>query len=148
MSERFVVATDGSAPSDAAVGLAVSLAAKHGADVLFIHAVDDPAIMAAAGNMPFDPTPTLRALEATGSTLLNAAAERANLEHVHAETRLVHGDPVDAILDGASDWKADMIVMGTHGRRGLEHFFLGSTAERVLQRSTFPVLVTKEPSKS
>jgi nucleotide-binding universal stress UspA family protein len=142
-----LVATDGSSPSDAAVGLALSLAAKHGADVLFVHAVDDPAIIAATANMPLDPTPTIRALESTGDQLLNAAAERANLEHVHAETRLLHGDPVDAILDGARDWNADLIVIGTHGRRGLSHFFLGSTAERVLQRSSLPVLVTKETPK-
>lgn len=141
------MATDGSSPSDAAISFAVSLAAKHGADLLFIHAVDDPAIMAATGNMPFDPMPTIAALESTGGNLLNAAAERANLEHVHAETRLVHGDPVQAILDGARDWNADLIVMGTHGRRGLQHFFLGSTAERVLQRSSLPVLITKEPPK-
>ncbi|HXP92081.1 MAG TPA: universal stress protein [Candidatus Binatia bacterium] len=147
MTERFVVATDGSSPSDAAVDLALSLASKHGAEVLFIHAIDDPAIFAATANMPFDPTPTLRALESSGDKLLNAAAERANLEHIHAETRLMHGDPVDAILSGAREWNADLIVIGTHGRRGLPHFFLGSTAERVLQRSFLPVLVTKQPAK-
>ena len=148
MSERFVVATDGSTPSDAAVGLALSLASKHGAEVLFIHAIDDPAIFAATANMPIDPTSTLRALETAGSTLLKAAAERANLERIHAETRLMHGDPVDSILNGARDWNADLIVIGTHGRRGLAHFFLGSTTERLLQRSPIPVLVTKEPPKT
>ena len=144
MKERFLVATDGSSPSDAAVEVALSLASKHDADILFVHAIDDPAILAATSIMPFDPTPTLRALEMTGDVLLSAAAERANLENIHAETRLVHSDPVDAILNGARDWNADLIIIGTHGRRGLPHFFLGSTAERVLQRSPLPVLVTKD----
>jgi nucleotide-binding universal stress UspA family protein len=147
MNERIAVATDGSSPSDAAIGFAVSLAAERGSDVLFIHAIDDPAILAATVNMPYDPTPTIQALAKSGGSLLNAAVEQASLKDVHAETRLMHGDPVEMILDGARDWNADLIVMGTHGRRGLSHFFLGSTAERVLQRSSLPVLVTKEPLK-
>jgi universal stress protein A len=56
---------------------------------------------------------------------------------------LGHGDVVSAILTATDDVSADMIVMGTHGRRGLERFVLGSVAEQVLRRSPCPVLTIK-----
>jgi nucleotide-binding universal stress UspA family protein len=143
VTQRIVVATDGSPASDAAIELALSFASREGAHLLFLHAVDEPAIFAATAAILFDPTPTLRALETTGEALLAAAERRAAERHLPAKTRLMYGDPVDMILAGAQDWDADLIVMGTHGRRGFSHFLLGSTAERVLQRSSLPVLVTK-----
>ena len=51
----------------------------------------------------------------------------------------------DRIVDAASRWPADLIVMGTHGRRGFERFALGSDAETVLRSSTVPVLLVRVP---
>jgi nucleotide-binding universal stress UspA family protein len=60
------------------------------------------------------------------------------------ETHLRQGLPVAEICDFARDAACDLIVMGTHGRRGLEHFLLGSVAERVLRTAPCPVLTVKE----
>ena len=53
------------------------------------------------------------------------------------------GDPADAILHAAQEHQADLIVMGTHGRTGLAHVFLGSVAEKVVRQASCPVLVTR-----
>src|SRR5664279_5994385 len=57
------------------------------------------------------------------------------------EIRVVEGSPVDAIQEMAADVHADLIVMGTHGRTGLNRWMLGSVAERVLRQSPVPVLM-------
>ena len=57
---------------------------------------------------------------------------------IHAE--VAEGDPVDTIIRRAETWPADLIVMGTHGRTGLERLLLGSVAEKVLRRAPCPVL--------
>ncbi len=59
---------------------------------------------------------------------------------VRYETLVVSGDPAQKVLDTAGDLDADLIVMGTHGRKGLSHLVLGSVAERVVRESPTPVL--------
>ena len=61
------------------------------------------------------------------------------------ERELLSGDPVRAILQSAQAWSADLIVLGTHGRHGLERFLLGSVAERVVRDSPIPVLTVHAP---
>jgi nucleotide-binding universal stress UspA family protein len=77
----------------------------------------------------------------TGRELLEAAAKAAAERGIAAETRLEDGAPVEAILHLARELAPDLIVMGTHGRRGLTRLVLGSTTESVLHRSAVPVLV-------
>lgn len=60
------------------------------------------------------------------------------------ETRMRMGGAVDVILAEAEAWRADLIIMGTHGRTGLAHFLNGSVAERVVRRAHCPVLITHE----
>jgi len=66
-------------------------------------------------------------------------------ENVRAERQLVEGDPVSEILRVAREMPADLIVMGTHGRTGLERLLMGSVAEEVLRKATCPVLTVKRP---
>ena len=61
----------------------------------------------------------------------------------HWDTEVASGDPADAIVHVAQEHKADLIVMGTHGRTGLAHAFLGSVAEKVVRHASCPVLVTR-----
>ncbi|MGO3183930.1 MAG: universal stress protein [Aequorivita sp.] len=53
------------------------------------------------------------------------------------------GKPEEDILKMAENWKADLLVLGTHGRRGLKHLFMGSTAERLVRHSNIPVMVVR-----
>ncbi len=64
---------------------------------------------------------------------------------ISAEYSALQGAPADVILDAVRDHKADLVIMGTHGHSGLAHMFLGSVAERVVQRASCPVLTVKAP---
>lgn len=66
-----------------------------------------------------------------------------NFAGVQATSRIISGYPPDAILDTARDEKFDMIVMGTHGRRGVSAVVFGSVAEKVVKQSRIPVLVIR-----
>ena len=61
---------------------------------------------------------------------------------------VVHGIPFQSIVDTAHDQKVDLIAMGTHGRTGLAHVFLGSVAKKVVRLAHCPVLVTRGPHPS
>ena len=78
--------------------------------------------------------------------MLDAASKVALKQGVKAAASLVEsrGRPVsDVILDEARKWRADLIVMGTHGRRGVNRLLLGSDAERVLRSAPVPVLLVR-----
>ena len=88
----------------------------------------------------------LESMEATGKKAIGAAAALAKKSKVTADTAQVqsHGRYVsEVILDNAKTWRADLIVMGTHGRRGLNRLLLGSDAERVLREASVPVLLVR-----
>lgn len=90
------------------------------------------------GMTPAVPDPSLlKVLEDSDSQRL------AGLVQPGEETELLVGDPVTGLLDAAKKWGADLIVVGTHSKGALEHFFLGSTAEKVVARSTLPVLTVR-----
>jgi nucleotide-binding universal stress UspA family protein len=76
---------------------------------------------------------------------LSALASAVTSAGVTAEYEVRGGAPADSILDAARTQGADVIVMGTHGRRGLSHAFCGSVAESVLRRSACPVLTVRSP---
>ena len=62
---------------------------------------------------------------------------------MHCERTVIDGSPADAILALAQEKGSDLIVVGTHGRRGLRRWFLGSVAEAIMRRSTVPVVVVR-----
>jgi nucleotide-binding universal stress UspA family protein len=64
---------------------------------------------------------------------------------IHVEHRLVQGEPVPEILEVAGQTKADLIVMGTHGRTGLSRLLMGSVAEQVVRNAPCPVLIVRTP---
>ena len=78
--------------------------------------------------------------------------EKLAQEHVPAgvryETLVLSGDPAERVLDAACDLDADLIVMGTHGRKRLEHLVLGSVAEQVVRESPAPVLTAHSTARA
>jgi len=69
----------------------------------------------------------------------------ARKHEVEAETLLVEGAPHRTVLEEAERLGVDLIVVGTHGRTGVEHLLLGSTAEKIIRHSPVPVLVVRHP---
>jgi nucleotide-binding universal stress UspA family protein len=143
---RIMVPTDFSAPADAALDYARELAQQFGASIDLVHVLDDPfASGAFVGDgtvvMPFE---------------LHRAAEtyaREQLDSRHAahagvlpgsSTAFLVGPPARRLVEQAKEDKADLIVMGTHGRTGLGHLLMGSVAERVVRTAQCPVLTTRQ----
>jgi len=142
---HILVGIDDSAASADAIAIGLRLAREHGSQLTFSHSVNWlPAIseIEASGAI-VDPAPVIDELMEAGRTLLARTAEEAKRSGVDAQQRLLEGEPAECMLDVARDAGCSLIVVGTHGRKGLEHLFLGSTTEAVLRGSTIPVLTVR-----
>ncbi|UIF86004.1 universal stress protein [Cupriavidus sp. UYPR2.512] len=148
---KIVVAVDGSSTSDLALGEAIRVAAPGGATVLALYVVDTGTPMFDAGY--YDPSQLQKAFVESGQRALQAASQRLAAAGVAHETRLVTEAPVPgdmgaSINEAARQWGADLLVIGTHGRRGVRRLVLGSVAEAVLRQSTMPVLLVRGEAKA
>src|ERR1700682_2442986 len=140
----ILVAFDGAAPSNAALGLALRLAAPRHDLVRFVSVFERDAIVARCATdvmSGYAVGDDLDAAAATCESALYGANAAARVAGVDATPVMRTGLAVDAILDEARDWNASCIAIGTHGRKGLARVFLGSCAEGVLRKSPVPVLI-------
>ncbi len=90
-------------------------------------------------------------LHERGERILKDGADTARQQGVDVETRLVEtpaGSVGSMIVELAANWPADLIVLGTHGRRGVRRLVLGSDAEYVVRRTPVPVLLVRGPKKA
>jgi nucleotide-binding universal stress UspA family protein len=94
------------------------------------------------------PQDIISELEAASRTELDKVLKKARAELPTVEALFYNGDPRDSILKAAEDTKAEMIVIGTHGRRGLTRALLGSVAEAVLRRANAVVVTVRQPDKA
>ena len=138
--ERVLVAVDGSAPSRAALRLALRLARATGSRLIFCHAVETERIYAEFGASGLDPAPIIEERRREARDLLDAACDEARSAGLDADEALVEGAALEVILNAAKARRADLLVMGTHGRRGFQRWTLGSVAERVVRQANCPVL--------
>lgn len=139
---RAVVAVDDSAPAEAALGLAARLAISMNTEVVVGHAIDTRHLHDMAAQYGYDPKPILDDWYADARTLIKPLLLKVGLA-TSTEPTIVEGNPASAILQLAQDQKADVIVVGSHGRSGLARLILGSVAEGVVRRSPIPVLVVR-----
>ncbi len=143
MFEHILMPTDGSACSEAAIAQGLELAKSLGARVTFLYALEDP--VSAVYAIP--ETATYRAdiyedLKKAGEDALARAEAMAKSAGVFCETLLAErASPVQAIH--AAETEADLVVMGTHGRRGFDRLMVGSVAEGALRRATKPYLMIR-----
>lgn len=146
MYRSVLVAIDGSHTSGLALNEAIQLARALGARLRIATVVDKVNL-----NRPTEypnPAEIWDALAAGGRALLDKAVSTAAEGGVEADTRLLEieklGDRIpDILVREAEAWPADLIVVGTHGRRGLSHLFLGSVAEGIVRVATRPVLLIR-----
>ena len=134
--ENVLVPIDGSQSADAALALGIDLAAETGATLHLITLIDTskPWHRAASGE-------TLGDIDELGKDVLDNALLRAEAADVSTiEGSVGRGKPETAILEYAADHDADCIVMGTHGRSGLNRYLLGSVTEHVVRTADAPVL--------
>jgi nucleotide-binding universal stress UspA family protein len=144
---HLLVPTDGSELSERAVDQAVNLAAALGARLRIVHVqVNFPISLVGVGELvePSTVDALVAASQQRGEAILAAALAQAASAGVTAEhSLLVNPQPHQAILEEAQSHACDLIVMASHGRRGLEGLLIGSETQRVLTQSSCPVLVVR-----
>ena len=152
MYKRILVPVDGSATSTLGLQHALELAKSQGARVRVLNVVDEMAVVPMFYGYPEDLRTVLESMREFGTKAIAEGGELARKAEVQADTAIVeaHGRFVsEVILEEAKKFEADLIVMGTHGRRGLNRLILGSDAERVLRAADVPVLLVRaDPSKT
>ena len=144
MYKRILVSTDGSDISQKAVQSAVDIAKSGGAD-LFAISVKEPFPYSAISEMqPVPPQEFYDAQERIANERVKAVVDTAAAAGVKCQAHTVEAlHPWEAILDHAKSQNCDLIVMASHGRRGLSALLLGSETQKVLTHSSIPVLVIK-----
>jgi nucleotide-binding universal stress UspA family protein len=148
MYKRILMPTDGSACSIAAIREGLELAKVLGAEVTFLYALEDPsATMYAMPEVVAYQPQLYEDLKKAGQVILNDVQRLADEANVPSTAKLVqHSSPQEAILEAEKE--ADLVIMGTHGRRGFNRFMFGSVAEGVLRRAETPYLLIRNPDKS
>jgi nucleotide-binding universal stress UspA family protein len=147
MYQRILVAIDESTTSKLALKEAALLAKEHKAALRLVHVIDDTFTYTALQS-PREMADRQAALRKSGEEALNDAAATACTLGANAETALLTvveaSDRVyDAIEQEAERWPADLVVIGTHGRRGFRRLLLGSVAEGLIRVTTKPVLLVR-----
>lgn len=143
--DRILVPTDGSDCATAAVEHAVSIAEAYDASVHVLFVVDVASVAMEFDGAPY--TVLRNDIEAKGEAATAAIESTVRDAGLDAVTAIEEGFPVREIIEYAADHEVDLIVMGTHGRMGLDRVVLGSTTARVLRRADVPVLAVK-PNES
>lgn len=150
MYSRILVPIDGSATALRGLQEAVQLAKLCRSSVVLLHVLEIyPVMMEMATATTWEQV--TRDLRQQGQSLLDEAHQRVVAEGVACEARLEDAAAArvcDVIVDQARERGCDLIVMGTHGRRGVSHALLGSDAERVLRMAPVPVLLLRSDDKS
>lgn len=139
MYDRILVPTDGSAGGERAIRHGISLAEAHDADVHAIYVVNT----ASYGGLPMETSweGVRDVLTDEGEEALDRIKELAGDRLANAA--VIDGSPAKRIVSYAAETDCDLIVMGTHGRSGVDRLLLGSVAERVVRVSEVPVLTVR-----
>ncbi|MCC7558311.1 MAG: universal stress protein [Methanobacteriaceae archaeon] len=132
MFERILVPTDGSKFASKAEDVAIELAKKVDAKIVAVYVIDEKLIY------PYS------VLEEEGNNILKNVREKGEKEGVPVEEILIVGNPVHDMNKIAKKSNADTIVIGTHGRSGLEKLLMGSVAESTIKSTDIPVLLVKK----
>jgi nucleotide-binding universal stress UspA family protein len=144
--KKILIPVDGSDTSDAALVAALELAKESKGQVRALHLVDDLAYISGYEAYGAYSVDLIDIAQKIGTQVLDAAMAATKVEQVQADSVLINTVGVhlgDAVANAAKHWKADLIVVGTHGRRGVGRMFLGSGAEEIIRLSPVPVLVIR-----
>ncbi|MFC5499385.1 universal stress protein [Caenimonas terrae] len=149
MFRRILVAIDGSPTSDRALEEAIRLAQTVTARLRLVHVMDELAWVNGfeSSHAYFDDV--LPRMREAGEKLLAAGLAKALAAGVAVESELVLGGAgrvCEQIAEEARRWPADLIVAGTHGRRGVDRALLGSDAEQIARYAPVPVLLVRAPN--
>ena len=144
MFKHLLVPIDGSPTSELAVEKAIGLAKAFGSTVTVLYVVDPYPFAGVGSDFAYGQTQFLNAAKAMANEALAGARKALQAAGIKVTASLVEAHAIwRGILDAAESGGADLIVMGSHGRSGLEKLVLGSVAQRVLSNAKGPVLVVR-----
>lgn len=146
---KIVLATDGSKFSEAAAQAVITQGRPDNTEIQVLHVVEPPSLLVAREMGGYD-----RALDAVweaetkqAQALVTKVADMLRSKGLKVTTTVEQGDPQSKIIEAASKWRANLIVVGSHGRKGLEHFLLGSVSEAVARHAGCSVEIVRIPPK-
>ena len=147
MYKRILVATDGSTLSKKAVRTAIELAANLGAELIALYVVPRYPVAYFEGGMSIsaqDVARTEKQWADKGQAVVDAVQQAAQAEGVKAKAVISRSDLVaESIIAAAKKHRCDLVVMASHGRKGIKRILLGSETQHVLTHSSVPVLVLR-----
>ncbi|MEP7295268.1 MAG: universal stress protein [Burkholderiales bacterium] len=146
MYQRILVPVDGSPTSNRGLAEAIALAKLTGARLRLVNVVDMFGIAMEANAYAGISGELIPLMREGGQRILALARAQAEAAGVSADTALREGFAgrvSDVVIDEARAWAADLIVIGTHGRRGVGRLVLGSDAEQILRMAPVPVLLVR-----
>ena len=150
MYKKILCPVDGSPTSNCGMMEAIHLAKDQNAKLRFLHVIDMYfPIMDATGD--FNVVYIDDVLRENGKKVLKKAEVAAHKAGVEADSRMVEaigGRVSKFVMHQVKEWPADLVVMGTHGLRGIERLVMGSDAETLVRASTVPVLLVKDGSST
>jgi nucleotide-binding universal stress UspA family protein len=144
---KILLAIDDSKYAEAAINQIIAQRGDRGAEVKVLHVVEPVPVF--ADGEAWGPGPELnilqKAQEKLAEELVSRAAKTLRSAGCKVTTAVVLGFPKLVILDQAREWRADLIVVGSHGRKGLEHFLMGSVSEAVARHAACSVEIVRPP---
>jgi len=140
--DRILLPTDGSDAAIAAFEHALDLAERHGAELDILYVVDHERLGRMAPELGSEQI--REALTAEGERATSMVAEKAAAANIDTKNIIREGIPAETIVEYAEGEDADVIVMGTNGRSGLDRLLLGSVAETVIKQTEIPVFLVKQ----
>lgn len=145
MLKHILVPVDGSSTSQAAVSKAIELAKAFDSTVTVIYVIDPYPFTGVGTDFAYGQAEYLSAATAEANAAVHAAKEKLAAVGIKVETSVIEAHTAwRGIVEAGESLKVDMIVMGSHGRSGLEKLVLGSVAQAVLSHTKLPVLVTRD----
>lgn len=147
---RILVPVDGSPTSSAGLREALAIAKGQDAAVQLVHVVDYHYLVMTGLEAGAYVEDLMESLTQSGRRILKRAQAAAEKSGLPVSTVLLEspaGPAADAIVKQAKKWKADLIVIGTHGRRGVRRMLMGSDAEQIVRNSPVPVMLVRSPGR-
>jgi len=148
--KRILVPVDGSPTSNAGLREAIDLARGQDASLQLVHVIDYHYLVMTGLEAGAYIEDLMESLTQSGRRILKRAETLAEKSGLKVSTVLLEspaGPAADAIVRQAKKWQADLIVIGTHGRRGVRRMLMGSDAEQVVRNSPVPVMLVRSAGR-
>ena len=144
---KILLAVDDSMFSDAALQMVIAQIPPQGTEVLVLHVVE-PITLSPPPQMSASYAPELESRVKDGRELVEREAQRLRAAGFKTDGAVENGDIREKIINAAAEWRADLIVLGSHGPTGVHRFLLGSVAENVARHAACSVQIVRIPKQA